>query len=129
MGRARYGVLQLADAILSERPITLFNQGKMARDFTHVGNLAEAIERLTHKPPSEPSRKPHRVVNIVSGRRMALVDFVAALERAFGCEAQKTFANMQAGDLVEIWGDISLLNEITGYAPQTIIDFGIKRFA
>jgi nucleoside-diphosphate-sugar epimerase len=43
MGRARYGVLQLADAILSGRPITLFNQGKMARDFTHVRNLAKQL--------------------------------------------------------------------------------------
>jgi UDP-glucuronate 4-epimerase len=128
-GRPDMAFLSFSEAILAGRPITLFNQGKMARDFTYVGDVAEAIEKLMHKPPMEAGQAPHRVVNIASGRRVALVEFVAALERAFGREAVKTFADMQAGDVVETWGDISLLKEITGYAPATSIDAGVKRFA
>ncbi len=128
-GRPDMAFFSFSEAILSGRPITLFNQGKMARDFTYVGDVAEAIERLMHKPPAEPGQAPHRVVNIASGRRVALVDFVAALERAFGREAVKTFADMQAGDVVETWADISLLKQITGYAPSTSMDAGVKSFA
>lgn len=101
----------------------------MARDFTYVGDVAEAVEKLMHKPPAGTDAAPHRVVNIASGRRVPLIDFVTALERAFGREAIKTFGNMQAGDVVETWGDISLLKEITGFAPGTSIDAGAKRFA
>lgn len=129
-GRPDMAFFSFSEAILSGRAITLFNHGQMARDFTYVGDVVEAIERLMHKPPPAEARQaPHRVVNIASGRRVALIDFVAALERAFGREAIKTFADMQAGDVVETWGDISLLKEITGYAPQTSIDAGAKRFA
>ncbi len=128
-GRPDMAFFSFSEAILAGRPITLFNQGQMARDFTYVGDVAEAIEKLMHKPPAEPGLAPHRVVNIASGRRVPLIDFVGALERAFGREADKRFADMQAGDVVETWGDISLLKEITGYAPATSIDAGAKRFA
>ncbi len=128
-GRPDMAFFSFSEAILAGRPITLFNQGKMARDFTYVGDVAEAIERLMHKPPAALDAAPHRIVNIASGRRVALGDFVAALEKAFGREAIKTFTDMQAGDVVETWADISLLKEITGYAPQTSIDAGVKRFA
>jgi UDP-glucuronate 4-epimerase len=128
-GRPDMAFFSFSEAILSGRPITLFNQGQMARDFTYVGDVAEAVEKLMHKPPAEADAAPHRVVNIASGRRVPLIDFVTALERAFGREAIKTFGNMQAGDVVETWGDISLLKEITGFAPGTSIDAGVKRFA
>jgi UDP-glucuronate 4-epimerase len=129
-GRPDMAFFSFSEAILSGRPITLFNHGKMARDFTYVGDVAEAVEKLMHKPPAaEAGMAPHRVVNIASGRRLALVDFVSALERAFGREAVKTFADMQAGDVVETWGDISLLKEITGFTPQISVDVGVKRFA
>jgi UDP-glucuronate 4-epimerase len=128
-GRPDMAFFSFSEAILSGRPITLFNQGQMARDFTYVGDVAEAVEKLMHKPPAEADAAPHRVVNIASGRRVPLIDFVTALERAFGREAIKTFGNMQAGDVVETWGDISLLKEITGFAPGTSIDTGAKRFA
>lgn len=128
-GRPDMAFFSFSEAILSGRPITLFNQGQMARDFTYVGDVAEAIAKLMHKPPAEAGQAPHRVVNIASGRRVALADFVSALERAFGRAAIKTFADMQAGDVVETWGDISLLKEITGFAPSTSIDDGVKRFA
>lgn len=128
-GRPDMAFFSFSEAILSGRPITLFNQGNMARDFTYVGDVAEAIEKLMHAPPAESGQAPHRIVNIASGRRVALGEFVSALERAFGREAVKNLADMQAGDVVETWGDISLLKEITGYAPATSIDAGVKRFA
>lgn len=128
-GRPDMAFFSFSEAILAGRPITLFNQGQMARDFTYVGDVAEAIEKLMHKPPVPGDAAAHRVVNIASGRRVALGDFVSALERAFGREAIKTFADMQAGDVVETWGDIALLKEITGYAPATSIDAGARRFA
>jgi UDP-glucuronate 4-epimerase len=129
-GRPDMAFFSFSEAILSGQPITLFNQGKMARDFTYVGDVAEAVEKLMHKPPvAEAGMAPHRVVNIASGRRVTLIDFVSALERAFGREAVKTFADIQAGDVVETWGDISLLKEITGFAPLISLDVGAKRFA
>jgi UDP-glucuronate 4-epimerase len=129
-GRPDMAFFSFADAILSNRPITIYNDGQMARDFTYVGDAVEAVSRLFElRPPASAGVAAHRIVNIASGRRVPLPDFVSALERALGKSAEKRYEEMQAGDVTETWADTSLLTELTGFAPQTTVGEGTARFA
>ena len=127
-GRPDMAYFHFADSILSGRTISVFNGGKMARDFTYCGDVAEAVMRLMPLVPDN-SLTPHRVINIAGGERVPLLDFIAALERALGAKANVTFAGMQPGDVVETWADASLLKSLTGFVPQTGVDDGLGRFA
>jgi UDP-glucuronate 4-epimerase len=129
-GRPDMAFFSFADAILSDRPITIYNDGNMARDFTYVSDAVEAVFRLFDCPPQQSDRiAAHRIVNIASGRRVPLLDFVSALESALGKRAEKRYEEMQAGDVTETWADTSLLVELTGFAPQTKVSEGTARFA
>ena len=86
--------------------------GDMARDFTYVDDAVEAVVRLIARPPRPGERglaAPHRIVNIASGRKVPLMEFIAALEQAMGCRAEKVFEAMQPGDVPETWADTRLL--------------------
>jgi UDP-glucuronate 4-epimerase len=129
-GRPDMAFFSFADAILSGRPITVYNEGCMARDFTYVADAVEAVLRLLDaSPPASQASAPHRIVNIASGRQVPLLDFIAALEHALGRRADKRYEAMQAGDVTETWADTSLLTDLTGFAPQIAVDEGIARFA
>ena len=129
-GRPDMALFSFAQAILSNRPIAVYNDGKMARDFTYVDDAVEAVRRLfDREPQASGASAPHRVVNIASGRRVPLLDFIAALEHALGRSAEKRFGEMQAGDVTETWADTSLLAELTGFTPRTKVSEGIARFA
>jgi UDP-glucuronate 4-epimerase len=129
-GRPDMAFFSFADAILSGRPITVYNEGRMARDFTYVADAVEPVIRLLDaSPPASQGSAPHRVVNIASGRQVQLLDFIAALEHALGRRADKRYEAMQAGDVTETWADTSLLTDLTGFVPQTGVEEGIARFA
>jgi UDP-glucuronate 4-epimerase len=129
-GRPDMAFFSFAEAMLSNQPITIYNDGRMARDFTYVGDAVEAVLRLIDRtPPAAGGRVPHRIVNIASGRSVPLLDFIAVLEGALGKTAEKRYQAMQAGDVAETWADTSVLAELTGYTPQTTVEEGISRFA
>jgi UDP-glucuronate 4-epimerase len=129
-GRPDMAFFSFAEAMVSNRPITVYNDGRMARDFTYVGDAVEAVLRLIDRPPpAAGGETPHRIVNIASGRSVPLVDFIAVLEEALGKTAEKHYQAMQAGDVAETWADTSVLTELTGFTPQTTVEEGISRFA
>ena len=128
-GRPDMAFFSFAEAILAGRPIEVFNNGQMRRDFTYGGDAAEAVVRLCEKAPDRDSGPPHRVVNIASGRRVALLEFIAALEAALGRKAEMIFKPHQPGDMIETWADTQLLSSLTGYTPETTVVEGIARFA
>jgi UDP-glucuronate 4-epimerase len=128
--RPDMAIFRFADAILSERPITIYNHGEMARDFTYVGDAVEAVIRLLAlEPPASDGSAPHRIVNIASGRQVPLPGLIALLERVLGKTAIKQYADLQAGDVTETWADTTLLSELTGLVPQTTVNEGLDRFA
>jgi UDP-glucuronate 4-epimerase len=128
--RPDMGIFRFADAILSERPITIYNHGEMARDFTYVGDAVEAVIRLLAlEPPASDGSAPHRIVNIASGRQVLLPRLIALLEQVLGKTAIKQYADLQAGDVTETWADTTLLSELTGFVPQTTVNEGLDRFA
>jgi UDP-glucuronate 4-epimerase len=130
-GRPDMAPILFAKAIMDGKPIELFNDGNVARDFTYAGDAVEAIIRLIDcvPPPDESAAARHRVVNIASGRKIPLGEFIATLEQELGMRADKRLAAMQPGDVPETWADTSLLTRLTGYSPQTSLAEGVGRFA
>uniref|UniRef100_UPI002FDEFAD1 NAD-dependent epimerase/dehydratase family protein n=1 Tax=Rubrimonas sp. TaxID=2036015 RepID=UPI002FDEFAD1 len=140
-GRPDMAYWKFAEAIIEDRPIDVFNEGRMARDFTYVDDAADAVVRVAARAPApdpdfdamrpDPgsSWAPHRVHNVGNTRRENLLDMIAMLETALGREARKRFLPMQPGDVVETWADVSSLEREIGYAPATPLAEGLGRFA
>ncbi len=139
-GRPDMALFLFTRAILAGEPIQVFNHGEMMRDFTYVDDIVEGVVRLTFLPPAanpdwdghnpDPSSSDvaHRVHNIGRGSPVKLMDFITALERTLGLEAQKELMPMQAGDVVATWADTASLERDTGYRPSTSVDEGIGHF-
>jgi len=138
-GRPDMALYTFAEAIMAGRPIDIYNQGNMYRDFTYVDDLARGIrllidvvpERPSHAPPAGDSLSPvapFRVVNIGNGKKVKLLDFVDAIEKAIGIPAERRMLEMQKGDVPHTWADNSLLQSLTGYRPNTDIQEGVRKF-
>lgn len=135
-GRPDMAMYLFADAIAGGRPIRLFNNGEMRRDFTYVDDVTEAVVRLMDHVPqpggasSGPgtSTAPWRVYNIGNNRPEDLMKVVALLERELGRTAAKEFLPMQPGDVPETYADVSGLEREIGFRPKTSIEEGIRRF-
>jgi UDP-glucuronate 4-epimerase len=115
--------------------------GEMARDFTYVDDLVEAILRLVDCVPIAPSRQdaldpldslspaaPYRIVNIGLGQPVRLMDFIGALEAALDRKAVCRMLPMQPGEVVATFASADLLERLTGYRPATPVSDGIGRF-
>jgi UDP-glucuronate 4-epimerase len=138
-GRPDMALAMFVDGILRDRPIDLFNHGRLERDFTYVDDLVEAMVRLMAAPPllgrpavgaadSLSPVAPWRVVNIGPGHPTALMEFVAAIERALGREAKLNFLPMQKGDAPATFARADLLWALTGYRPTTPLDEGVAAY-
>ncbi|HUD87652.1 MAG TPA: NAD-dependent epimerase [Xanthobacteraceae bacterium] len=139
-GRPDMAMWLFAAAIMDGKPIRLFNNGRMRRDFTYIDDVTEAVTRLLAKPPApnaawsgatpDPatSSAPWRVYNIGNSRPVELTDLVAAIERAVGKPAVRELLPMQPGDVIETCADCADLEREVGFRPDTSIEDGIGRF-
>lgn len=127
-GRPDMSPWLFADAITHGRPIKVFNNGKMMRDFTYVGDIVEGIVRVAYDGV-EKAEPLNRLYNIGRGEPVKLMDFIATLERNFGREAEKIMMPMQPGDVEITWADTEALERDIGYKPSVTLDEGIARFA
>ena len=139
-GRPDMALFLFAKAIFDGKPINVFNHGKMVRDFTYVDDIVEGIVRLVDKPaeangdfnPLSPdsgsSPAPYRLFNIGNSQPVALMDYISALEKAIGREAQKNYLPMQAGDAKATNADTTRLEEWVGFAPSTSVEDGVAKF-
>ncbi len=139
-GRPDMAPMLFADAILHDRPINVFNYGKMQRDFTYIDDIVEGVVRVIEHP-AEPAKDfdyrdpdpasspaPYRVYNIGNGRPVKLLDFITTLEKHLGKKAQMNMMPMQPGDVEATWADTSALEKDVGYRPSTDLDRGIGEF-
>ncbi|MGL4279679.1 MAG: NAD-dependent epimerase/dehydratase family protein, partial [Albidovulum sp.] len=137
-GRPDMAPFKFTKAILAGDTIDVYGHGKMFRDFTYVTDLVRAIRLLIDAPPVRPESPegiaegdslspvaPWRVVNIGNGEKVALEDFIAAIEAATGKTAKKHYMEMQKGDVPATWADNALLRRLTGYRPETGIVKGM----
>jgi UDP-glucuronate 4-epimerase len=138
-GRPDLALYKFVAAILEGRPIDIYNNGDMYRDFTYVGDLVHAISLLIRANPSSPGAvpidgdslspvAPFRVVNIGNSEKIKLLDFIDAIEEKLGIEAIRNYMPMQMGDVPATWANVELLHSLTGYCPQTAYRDGIGRF-
>jgi len=138
-GRPDMAIFLFTKAILEGKPIKIFNNGKMRRDFTHVKDIVNGIVCVLRRPAiSNPkwngsfpdpasSKVPYEVLNIGRGKPVELLEFVHEIEKSLGIVAKKEFLPMQNGDVVETWADISDLERL-GYYPNIQVSDGISEF-
>lgn len=127
-GRPDMALFSFAHAIINQKPIHVYNHGKMKRDFTYIDDVVESIMRLLKKGPPTDATIPHKIYNIGNNKPEQLNTFIETLEKHLGQQAQKVLLPMQPGDVVETYADISELEKDIHYRPQVSIDEGIKRF-
>ncbi len=139
-GRPDMALWLFTEAILAGRPINVFNEGRMRRDFTYVDDIVESVVRLVdhvatpaagydraHPNPAV-SDAPYRVYNIGNHSPVELTRFIAAIEDALGRKAVRNLMPMQAGDVEATYADVSALEAAVDFRPDTPIEDGIRRF-
>lgn len=139
-GRPDMALFLFTKAILEGKPINVFNQGNMRRDFTYIDDIVEGVIRVLDKPAApdpdfdplmpDPGRGsvPYRVFNIGNQDPVPLMEFIGAIESALGKVAEKNFLPMQDGDVPATYADVSALDEWVGFAPSTPVQEGVRRF-
>lgn len=127
-GRPDMAAYLFANAIHEGRPITVFNNGDMRRDFTYIDDIVSGVVAVLAHPPGPETTPPWRIYNIGNHRSEALLDFIGLVEAGMGRQAEKQFLPMQAGDVKETYADIQAIQRDVGFAPTTPISEGIPRF-
>lgn len=140
-GRPDMAYFKFARNIIDRKPIDIYNNGDMWRDFTYVEDLVRGIAGLIDAVPQRPENPeaiqpgdsvspaaPFRVVNIGNSEKVRLMDFVDAIEAEIGKKAVRNYMPMQQGDVPATWADASLLQSLTGYQPRTPFREGVARF-
>ncbi len=139
-GRPDMALFLFTDAILNDRPIKVFNHGKMQRDFTYIDDIIEGVVRVMGRlPESNPdwqgdapdpgtSYARYRVYNIGNNQPVQLPRFISVIEEALGRTAKKELMAMQPGDVPATYADIDDLVEDVGFRPATTIEAGVAKF-
>jgi UDP-glucuronate 4-epimerase len=139
-GRPDMALFKFTDAILAGRPIDVYNQGKMQRDFTYVDDIAEGIIRTADatatpdaswnsmEPNPATSNAPYRVFNIGNNQPVELLYLIEVLEDALGMKAQKNMLPMQPGDVPATYANVDDLTAAVGFKPATPIEQGVRNF-
>lgn len=125
-GRPDMAPILFADAILNDRPIKVFNNGDMERDFTYIDDIVEGVKRVIEKPVEE--RDLYKVYNIGNNDSVELLEFITQIETSIGKEATKEMLPMQMGDVKKTWANVDGLIKDYNYSPNTSLSKGIKEF-
>lgn len=125
-GRPDMAPVLFTRAILAGKPIKVFNNGHLSRDFTYVDDIIESVVRLIdHAPQGD---VPTDIYNVGCGHPMQLMDFIHTLEDALGRKAEMQMLPMQKGDVHQTYADTTKLQTVTGFRPSTTLAEGIGRF-
>ncbi len=139
-GRPDMAYFLFTRAIVEGRPIDVFNNGKMKRDFTYIDDIIEAVVRVIDRipepdpawsgdvPDSATSYAPYRLYNIGNNQPVELLRFIEVLEEVLGKKAVKNMLPMQAGDVPATYADIGDLMRDVGFKPSMPIEEGLKKF-
>lgn len=127
-GRPDMAAYLFATAMSAGKPITVYNNGEMHRDFTYVDDIVAGVLAVLDRPPPLDQGAPVRLYNIGNNRSEPLMRFIAVLEAALGIKAQIRFAPKPPADVVATFADISAIERDAGFRPTTPIDVGIPRF-
>ena len=134
-GRPDMAYFKFVDAIAHDRPIQVYNQGKMKRDFTYIDDVVEGILRLLDHLPERiaaeravNSQARYKIYNIGNHSPVELLTFIEVIEAALGKPAEKIMQPMQPGDVVMTYADVEDLMGDVGFRPDTPLEVGIQNF-
>ncbi|MDQ0132382.1 UDP-glucuronate 4-epimerase [Neorhizobium galegae] len=137
-GRPDMALFKFVKAMIEDREIEIYGEGKMSRDFTYIDDLVNSIIDLSKVYPGEDNRvadidtlshqAPFRVVNIGGGQPSGLIDFVETIERIMGKPARRKMLPMQKGDVPRTFASPDLLVALTGRKPEIGLEEGVKAF-
>lgn len=139
-GRPDMAYFSFTKDILAGKPIKVFNHGKMERDFTYIDDIVEGVVKLIGKAPAankdwdeskddlSTSFAPYKIYNIGNNNPVQLMRFINALESALGKEAEKIYMDMQPGDVLRTYADVSDLERDINFKPSTSIEDGLTKF-
>ena len=139
-GRPDMALFLFTDAILNDRPIQVFNHGRMQRDFTYIDDIVEGVVRVMgRRPAPNPSWSgerpdpgtsyvPYRIYNIGNNQPVELNRFIETIEAVLGRTARKEYLDMQPGDVPATYADVDDLTVDVGFRPATPLRSGIERF-
>jgi UDP-glucuronate 4-epimerase len=125
-GRPDMAPWLFTEAIFNEKPIRVFNHGQLARDFTYVADIVDAIIRLLPHQPTD--KVPNRIINIGNHQPVQLMVFIETLETLIGKKAHQEMVGMQDGDVPITYADTDLLQSLTGFSPKTSLHDGLSEF-
>jgi UDP-glucuronate 4-epimerase len=132
-GRPDMAIFSFTKAILDDKPIDVFNYGKMQRDFTYIDDIVEGVLLVADRPPapgeaSNPSSAPYKLYNIGNHQPVELMKLIEILEKSLGKTVRKNLLPMQPGDVPATFADVDDLMQDTGFRPATPIEVGLERF-
>jgi UDP-glucuronate 4-epimerase len=134
-GRPDMAMWLFTKAIYEGRPIDVFGEGNMRRDFTYIDDIVTGVVACHDNPPADDgeekaggSRSPHRLYNIGNHRSEELTHMIDLIEEACGRKAERRLLPMQPGDVRDTYADISAIQRDLGFEPTTSIDVGVPRF-
>jgi UDP-glucuronate 4-epimerase len=141
-GRPDMALFLFTKAILEDKPLDVYNYGKMQRDFTYVDDIVEGVLRVANRIPQPnpelanterrltpaESFVPYKVYNIGNNHPVEIIYFIETLEKALGKKAIKNYLPLQAGDVPTTFADVDALMRDVGFKPDTPIELGIERF-
>jgi len=140
-GRPDMALFKFTKAILEGRPIDVYGEGRMQRDFTFVDDIVEGLVAALDRPPApdpawnaqspDPATSgvaPWRLLNLGGGRRVELMRYIEVLEEKLGRKAELNLMPMQPGDVARTEADVAETRRVLDYAPQTPVDVGVGRF-
>ncbi len=139
-GRPDMAYFSFAKDILEGKEIKVFNHGQMERDFTYIDDIIMGIYKLIEKAPVKNSNwneseysasesfAPYKIFNIGNNNPVKLMDFIKVLEEKIGKEANKVYMEMQDGDVLKTYADISDLEKTINFKPSTSIEEGLDKF-
>ena len=127
-GRPDMSAFLFTRAILSDKPIHVYNHGNMQRDFTYVDDIIEGVVRVMKAIPNPPEGAPYKLYNIGNHQPVPLMSFIETLERVLGKTAVKEYLPMQPGDVMATYADVDDLRHAVGFAPDTPLETGLRRF-
>lgn len=125
-GRPDMAIFLFTNAILNNRPIKVFNNGNLSRDFTYIDDIIEGVVKtIQHDMPNSAR---YGIFNIGNSKPVALKDFISAIEKTTKKKARKEMLPMQPGDVLTTWADTTKLQKDFNYQPTTSVEKGIEEF-
>lgn len=124
-GRPDMAMFLFTNAVINNRPINVFNNGDLSRDFTYIDDIIEGIRLIIE---DEKVINKYELFNIGNSKPVQLLDFITEVEKSTGKKAEKIMLPMQPGDVNQTWADVDGLKKRYNYNPNFSVQEGVRRF-